>query len=97
MIQSVPFCVIPACAHAEHSNARLGAGVRYRLLANAIDTSTGLTLAHTLSESFHVSFCLPLQGPKQSLLIWNVVTIIIITITILLLAGMPAGLRGLPK
>ncbi len=43
------------CAHAENSHARLGAEVRYRLLARAIDTSTGLALAQAVSESFHVS------------------------------------------
>ena len=50
------------CAHAENSNARLGADVRYRLLARAIDTSTGLALAQAISESFHVSLQLPSQG-----------------------------------
>ena len=48
--------VMTCCAHAENSHARLGADVRYRLLARATDTSTGLALAQAVSESFHVSY-----------------------------------------
>jgi len=82
------------CAHAENSNARLGADVRYRLLARAIDTSTGHALAQAVSESFHVSFQLPWQGLTHSPLILIVVTIIIITLTMIC---MLVGLHDLPK
>ncbi|KAL0038834.1 hypothetical protein WJX79_009982 [Trebouxia sp. C0005] len=39
----------------ENSNTRVGTDVRYRLLARAIDTSTGLALAQAVSESFQVT------------------------------------------
>ncbi|DBB00133.1 TPA: PSII 6.1 kDa protein, variant 3 [Trebouxia sp. C0004] len=39
----------------ENSNFRVGADVRYRLLARAIDTSTGHVLAQAVSDSFHVT------------------------------------------
>ena len=60
------------CAHAENSHARLGADVRYRLLARAIDTSTGLALAQAVSESFHVSYRLPWQILIHSQLIFTI-------------------------
>ena len=82
------------CAHAENSNFRVGTDVRYRLLACAIDTSTGLALAQAVSESFQVSFQLPLQGLAHSPFILIVVSIIIIS---LIMICMLAGLHDLPQ
>ncbi len=44
------------CAHAGNSTFRVGTDGRYRLLARAIDTTTGIALAQAVSESFQVSF-----------------------------------------
>jgi len=92
---TLPFRVTAACAHAENSNARLGADVRYRLLARAIDISTGIALAQAVSESFHVSFQLLWQGLKPLRLILVGVNIIIIST--LLIGCVLAGLHDLTK